>query len=464
MSYRRSALAGDMGSGLLHFGLGAFHRAHQAPFTQDAIEAAGGDWGIEAVAMRSANLAERLAAQGHRYTLVEQHSDGPRGREINVIRASHVLSANPGAVIARMADPAIQVVTATVTEKGYGVRPGSGALDLTHPAVRADLANPGRPTGLLGALRAGMAARRVAGLGGITVLSCDNLPSNGQTLRSVLLEFVARQDADLAEWIARECAFPDSMVDRITPASTDQTAVVAEALSGAPDGAAVETEPFSQWVIEDRFAGPCPAWAQVGVQIVAEVAPFELMKLRMLNGAHSLIAYLGVCGGLSAVRDVMAQPQLARLVRAQMDAAAQTLPPVPGMQTEAYADALVARFENRAIDHRCLQIAMDGSQKMPQRIFFAAQERLAQGLGAPTFAFATALWMHHIERAGANLSDPMAQALTGAMASGGVRGVGALPGIGGAGLFAHAGWVADVEAQLARIRADGALEAASWVL
>ncbi len=465
MSYRRSGLRGNLKTGILHFGLGAFHRAHQAPFTEDAIDASGGDWGIEAVAMRSPELVDALAGQDNRYTLIEQHPDGQQAREISVIRAAHVLPRSPWAVIGRMADPAIQVVTITVTEKGYGVRPGTGELDESHPAIANDLSATGHPEGLLGVLCAGLQARQAAGLAGLSVLSCDNLPSNGQTLRNALLQFSQRKNGDVTRWIADSCTFPDSMVDRITPAATKKTMALAGELSGHADIAAVETEPFLQWVIEDRFAGPRPDWAATGVQIVPDVAPYELMKLRMLNGAHSMIAYLGTCAGLTSVRDVMAIPELMRLVRVHMHAAAETLPEVPGLEPGAYADALVTRFENPAIDHRCLQIAMDGSQKMPQRLFFAAAERLQREVGVETFAFATACWLHHVERSGADaLNDPMAadllRAIAGADARASVVAVGSLPGIAETRLFEHPDWIEGVASALTMVRDHGALATA----
>lgn len=406
-----SPLPPDLRTGILHLGLGAFHRAHQAPFTQDAIAAAGGDWGIEAVSMRNPDLAERLNAQQGRYTLVERHPDGPRLSEISVIRRAHALPGNVASVAARMADPSIHVVTITVTEKGYCADLATRTLDRGAAGVAADLRATGEPRSLPGLLALGLSLRQKAGLGGLTLISCDNLPENGRLLAALVGEFAAATDSRLAHWIADNCAFPSAMVDRITPASSGETFALVEAETGSPDPVAVETEPFRQWVIEDRFAGPRPAWEAAGAEIVADVVPFEAMKLRCLNGAHSLIAYAGALAGLDAVRDVMAEDALAAMARLHMARAATTLPEAPGLDPAAYADALVRRFANPAIRHSCRQIAMDGSQKLPQRIFAPAREALAAGLPTDTFAFATAAWIAFVSDPDGPLDDPLADAL-----------------------------------------------------
>ncbi len=460
MTWKRSTLPADLGIGILHLGLGAFHRAHQAAFTEDAIAAAGGDWGIAAVSMRNPALANTLTAQRGRYGLIERHPDGPRLSEISVIREALSLPDDPVSVLARFADPGLHIVTITVTEKGYGVAPGSRDLDPAHPAIAHDLTAPGAPRGLIGVIAAGLARRRDAGLGGLTLMSCDNLPDNGELLRALVLAFTHRTDPTLAHWIEAECRFPNAMIDRITPAPTDDTRRLAQRITGHADAAAVETEPFRQWVIEDAFAGPRPRWDSAGAQIVADVAPFETMKLRMLNGAHSLIAYVGVIGGFAAVRDVMAQPRLARLVARHMADAATTITPTEGLDTHQYAEALSARFANPAIDHRCIQIAMDGSQKLPQRIFTPALLRLRRGLKVDSFAFATAAWLRHVELApSGGPDDPMRRELRGAMARGDagacVAAIGGLPGLSGQELFADPGWSDAVAGHLGRLRDRG---------
>lgn len=408
-----------MKTGILHLGLGGFHRAHQAAFTQDAVAAEGGNWGIEAVSMRNPALAEALNARGGRFTLIERHPHGPERIDMTVIRRAHALPGNAGGVAARMADPAIHVVTITVTEKGYGADIGARALNRSDAGVAHDLNTPEDPKSLVGLLCLGLAQRRAAGLGGLTVMSCDNLPENGRFLEAIVQEFAQATDPALAGWIEETCAFPNAMVDRITPAATDETI----ALAGG-DPVAIETEPFRQWVIEDRFAGPRPAWEAAGALIVPDVAPFELMKLRMLNGAHSLAAYLGALAGLPAMRDVMAVPELAHVIRAHMEAAATTLDPAEGLDPAAYADALIDRFANPAIDHRCLQIAMDGSQKLPQRIFAPTLVLLDRKHNTATYALAIAAWIQFAQgsdTAGNELplNDPLAEQIRQALARAG---------------------------------------------
>jgi fructuronate reductase len=441
---------------VLHFGLGAFHRAHQAAFTQDA-----GGWQIEAVSMRNPALSDALNAARGRWHLVERAPEGPRVREMTVIDRAHCLATDPVGTLARMADPEIQVVTATVTEKGYGFLPDTRRIDPDHPSVAPDLANPGAPRGLIGALVEGLRLRHAAGLGGLTVISCDNLTGNGHLLAGLVDDFARLRDPALAEWIAQTCSFPDSMVDRITPASTEATFAAVRDATGLDDPLAVETEPFRQWVIEDRFAGPRPPWETAGALIVREVAPYEVMKLRMLNGSHSLIAYLGAVCGLEAVRDVLVVPELRALVQRHMHAAAATLPPIPGFDASAYAADLIRRFENPAIRHLCLQIAADGSQKLPPRIFAPAADALAKGQDTATFALATAAWARFLQgraETGATLtpSDPLAGPLVAAATS--ATPVAALArtlGLQDRPPFTSAPWCALVEAHLSALRSKG---------
>jgi fructuronate reductase len=441
--------------GIVHLGLGAFHRAHQAAFTQDA-----GGWQIEAVSMRNPALSTALNAAGGRWHLVERAPDGPKVRAMTVIDRAHCLASDPAGTLARMSDPEVQLVTVTVTEKGYGFLPATRRLDPDHPSVAPDLADPAAPRGLVGALVEGLRLRRAAGPGGLSVISCDNLTGNGHLLSGLVQDFARRRDPALADWIARACSFPDSMVDRITPASSEATLAAVRDATGQDDPLAVETEPFRQWVIEDRFAGPRPAWEKAGALIVADVAPYEVMKLRMLNGSHSLIAYLGATAGLEAVRDVMAVPALRALVRRHMRAAADTLPAIPGFDPASYAADLLRRFENPAIRHLCLQIATDGSQKLPPRIFDPAAEVLSQGGSADAFALVTAAWIRFLQgrtHAGAPLAprDPLAGALMPA-AHRDPAAVGQVLGLAQRLPFASAGWRARVSDHLKGLQTLGA--------
>ena len=400
--------------GILHLGLGAFHRAHQAVLTQAAVEAEPGPWGIVAVNLRSAQVVRDLAAQDGLFSVVTRGAKGDSALVVGVTRGWLCAAEAPDAVLAHLADPDIRVVTLTVTEKAYGIDPATGGLDRTHLSVAADLARPDRPTGPLGFLVQGLRRRREAGVAPFTVLCCDNLPANGRVLRRLVLELAEALDPDLALWIGANVAFPSSMVDRIVPAATDETRARASALIGAEDVLAVETEPFIQWVIEDRFPQGRPAWDRAGAVMVRDVEPYEKMKLRLLNGSHTLIAHLGILHGLDYVRDVMAVPELAAQVHDHMKAAAATLDPGPGIDLDAYMDQLIARFANPAIAHRTIQIAMDSTQKLPQRILAPAVQALPQG--ADAFAHAVGVWIAALAHRG-QADDPRAAELMAAVAA-----------------------------------------------
>lgn len=382
------------GTGIVHLGLGAFHRAHQAVATDDALAAQGGDWRICAVSLRSTALAEALTPQNGLYTLIERGVEGSRARVIGAI--SNTIANDPAATLAALCDPAIKIVTLTVTEKGYGIDRTSGAHDPAHPAVAADLESPQAPSGVLGLLTAALAARRKAGAQPFTVLSCDNLPENGRLLRGGVIGFARAIDPGLADFIAAEVSFPSSMVDRITPATTDRTFADAADATGCIDLAAVETEAFSQWVIEDHFPQGRPAWEAGGAIFVSDVTPFERAKLTMLNGTHSMLAYAGFLSGHEFVRDVMEDGDLPALVRRHLDAAAGVLPALPEFDLGDYAAALETRFRNPSIDHATYQIAMDGTEKLPQRIFAPACAALAADRPIRPFAFAAAAWMRYV--------------------------------------------------------------------
>jgi fructuronate reductase len=296
-------------------------------------------------------------------------------------------------VLAYLASPYIHVVTVTVSEKAYGLHPVTGGLDDAHPAIAHDLAHPEIPVGAVGYLVAGLAARRDKGMRPFTVLCCDNLPSNGKVVRRLVLEMAERRDAELARWIREEVTFPSSMVDRIVPAATEDTRARAKSLLGVDDALALDTEPFMQWVIEDAFVSGRPAWEAGGALFVENVEPYEKMKLRLLNGSHTMIAHLGLLKGLECVRDVMAVPEFVAMTRDHMRAAAETLDPVPGIDLDFYMNQLIERFSNRSIAHRNIQIAMDSSQKLPQRIFSPTLDALADGSDGASFARVVGLWI-----------------------------------------------------------------------
>jgi fructuronate reductase len=382
--------------GIVHLGIGAFHRAHQAVFTEDAIEQGGGDWGILGVSLRSAGVRDQLVPQNGLYTLVERGPEGERLRQIGCVRGVLVAPESPAAVIEAIAAASTQIVSLTVTEKGYCHDPATGTLNDHHPDIVWDWANPSQPRSAIGFIVAGLAARRTAGSGGLSLLCCDNLPHNGALLARVVDTFARQRDPVLADWIAAHVTCPSTMVDRIVPATTADDIAALEQHLGVRDEAMVKAEPFRQWVIEDRFAGERPAWDRVGVQFVADVAPFELAKLRLLNGSHSTIAYLGQLAGYDFVHEAVADPHFAQLVRHLMAVeVAPTLPATPGMDLAHYQNELFERFANPALQHRTRQIAMDGSQKLPQRLLGTIIDRLAANQSIDALALAVAAWMRY---------------------------------------------------------------------
>ncbi|MBB5721532.1 fructuronate reductase [Loktanella ponticola] len=397
------------GCGIVHLGLGAFHRAHQAAMTDAALAADGGDWRITGVGLRSRTVVDALEEQNCLYTLLERDEAGVTGRVIGSI--AKAIAADPAATLAVLCAPETRIVTLTVTEKGYGIDRATGGPDTDNPVIAADLANLDAPSGVLGLLTVALSERRARGCDPFTVLCCDNLPDNGKFLKGGIVGFARLYDAGLADWIDGNVAFPSSMVDRITPAASDATLLDAQKLTGCSDLCAIETEPFTQWVIEDNFPQGRPAWEHGGAIFVDDVDKFERMKLRMLNGAHSMLAYAGFLSGHRYVRDVMANAALAKVVQRHLQAAAQTLEPLPMIDFETYAHDLEARFRNPAIAHETYQIAMDGTQKLPQRIFAPAMDAIAAGQSLRPFALATAAWMRYalgVDEAGKSydLRDP----------------------------------------------------------
>jgi fructuronate reductase len=312
---------------------------------------------------------------------------------IGCLKQLLVAPEGPQEVIEQIAAPATAIVSLTVTEKGYCHDPASGRLDWSHPDIRHDLATPGRPRSAVGMLVAGLGRRRSRQIAPPTVMSCDNLPANGRTLRDLVIAFAARRDGTLARWIEAEVAFPCSMVDRIVPATTAaDIAQIDEAIT-LHDAAPVVCEPFRQWVIEDRFAGPRPAWELAGAELVAEVAPYEEMKLRLLNGSHSAIAYLGFLAGFEHVFEVMAAPDFVAFLRRLMAEVAPTLR-VPS-DLDAYQATLIERFANPALAHRTSQIAIDGSQKLPQRLLGTIRDRLRADAPIDRLSLAVAAWVRY---------------------------------------------------------------------
>lgn len=409
--------------GIVHLGLGAFFRAHGAVYIEEAMSASGGDWGILGVSLQSSTMRDQLAPQGGTYMALELGPEGETLRHVQSVQDVLVARENPSAVLEAMANPGVRIVSLTVTEKGYCHEPSTGRLNMAHPDIVQDLASD-LPVSAPGFLVRALALRKARGLAPFTVLTCDNLPNNGQVVRGVVLDLARAVDPTLAAWIEAEGKFPSTMVDRIVPATKPEDVARMEALIGAQDAAPVFHEPFRQWVVEDDFVGGArPDLGAVGVQLVRDVTEYEHMKLRMLNGTHSALAYLGYLSGHETIADCMADPVLDSFVqRLWSQEIIPALTPPEGVALADYAKALHARYANPAIRHRTWQIAMDGSQKLPQRILGTLETNLAKGRPCPGLMLAVAAWMIYVrgtDLAGQpiEVKDPLAPALRAAATS-----------------------------------------------
>lgn len=402
-------------AGIVHLGIGAFHRAHQAVYTDDILQAGAQEWGIIGVSLRSPDTRDALALQDGLYTITVRSTAHEQVRVIGSVVQLLVAPENPQTVMDALCEPAIKIVSLTITEKGYCYAPATGTLDESHADVVHDLQEHNHPRSALGYIVEALRRRRQVGVAPFTVLSCDNLPSNGETLKRVVTRFAALRDPELAEYIAAHVAFPSTMVDRIVPATTDADRSAIVDATGVVDAWPIMTEAFSQWVVEDHFTSGRPKWEMAGVTFVQDVSAFELMKLRLLNGSHSTIAYLGYLAGHETVSDVMAAEGFERFIRDMMDEEiSSTLPKLPDFDLDHYKDQLIERFRNSSLKHRTWQIAMDGSQKLPQRLLGTIRERLAEGLSIDRLSMGVAGWMRYatgLDEKGATIdvSDPLVQ-------------------------------------------------------
>ncbi len=397
--------------GIVHLGVGAFHRAHQAAYVDECLAAGETGWGIIGASLQSASTHDALAPQDGLYTLAERGSNGEKLGVIGSIQSMLVAPQDPGKLLDALTDPAIRIVTLTITEKAY-LRNAAGNLDATHPGIVADLATPERPQTAHGFLAEALARRRAAGTKPFSILCCDNLPANGATLHRLLIEFARLRDAEVAKHIENDVAFPSSMVDRIVPATTDADRKRVSERLGVEDAWPVMTEPFRQWVVEDNFSSGRPSWEKFGVTMVRDVKPFEEMKLRLLNGAHSSIAYLGLLASHETVSAAFGDPAIRGFVDALWAEAIPTLPGDAGLEPQPYTADLAQRFSNTALVHRTAQIANDGSQKLPQRIVGTALDRLAAGASAHHLMLTVAAWIRAAEARGKTLpashfTDPL---------------------------------------------------------
>jgi len=397
---------------IVHVGLGNFFRAHQAWYTDHAPDAA--DWGIAAFTGRSATMAQALEPQDGLYTLITRSADGDSFDVISSVSAVHAAS-DHAAWLDYWRDPAVALVTLTITEAGY-LRAADGHLDVARDEVQADIAalraDPSAPVSTApGRIVSGYLARRESGAGQIAILPCDNLPENGPSLRAVLADLIDAVDPSLVDWVERNVAFGTTMVDRITPATTDEHRTLVLAATGQTDASPVPTEPFSEWVIQGDFPRGRPTWEAAGARIVADVVPFEQRKLWLLNGSHSLLAYAGSILGHETVGDAISDPVIRGWVEEWWDEASRHLT-LPESEIADYRRALIDRYENPNIRHVLAQIAADGSQKLPVRIVPTLRAERAAGrlpLGA---ARVVAAWVCHLRGLGAPVKDTSASEVT----------------------------------------------------
>lgn len=400
------------GIGVVHFGPGAFFRAHQAFFFDEAL-GQGGNWAISAAALRSTDMRDALRPQDNLYILAELERE-TRYRVIGAIKETLAGPGNRPALLDRLANPDTVIVTMTVTEKGYCLK-GDGSLDFDHGDIAHDMAQPLNPVSLIGHLVEGLRRRFKAGTAPFTVISCDNLVDNGHKLGRAVADLAEKQDPALAAWIREKVAFPRTMVDSITPATDDALRARVTAETGLQDAWPIQRERFTQWVIEDRFCNIRPDFAAIGVTLTRDVSAYDRAKLRLLNGPHSTLAYLGSLAGYETVAEAMLDADLAGFVRRLMlDDIRPTLNPDAGIDYPAYIDAILARFANPGIRHLLSQIAWDGSAKLPFRLFGTIAERLAAGAAVDRLALPVAAWMRFVRTKasdGTKLTDPLADAL-----------------------------------------------------
>ena len=406
-SYDRSKVTGS----IVHLGIGAFHRAHQAMFTDVVLSSGDLACGIVGAGVISADMKNALEPQDGLYALAEMGADSEKVKVIGSIVGLFGGTEDAGALLARMSDAVTRIVSITVTEKGYYLDLASGKLQLQAPAIAGDLAAPEQPKTILGLIVQALKNRKAAGVPPFTVMSCDNLPNNGKLAKAAVLAFARERDADLAAWIEANVCFPCTMVDRITPATTDADRVHVNALIGMEAAWPVVTEDFIQWVIEDHFTLGRPDWNIGGAIFSDEIERWENMKLRCLNGSHSTLSYLGQLTGRETVADAMQLPLITDILEPLWVEIREVLHAPKGVNTADYVDSLKRRYRNPALKHRTAQIASDGSQKLPQRLLAPLRDRIARGLASPAIATAVAAWMHFVVKtahAGSVLNDPMA--------------------------------------------------------
>ena len=401
--------------GIVHLGLGAFHRAHMAVYVERLLSRAP-QWGIVGASLRHPDVKQALTPQDGLYTVAVRDASGTKCEVIGSIIGILDGRTERARLLDLMSHPVVSIVSLTVTEKGYCHDPATGNLDERHPDIVHDLEDPRSPNSAPGMIVAAIERRRQAGVPPFAVMSCDNLPSNGRTAARIVTRLAELRSPELAEYIRGNVAFPSTMVDRIVPATTDADRYSISQTIGLEDAWPIVTEPFTQWVIEDNFPYGRPRFEDAGAQMVADVEPYERMKLRMLNGSHSTLAYLGYLAGHEYVADVMQAPGFGPLVRGLMTEEVIPTLHMPGVDLLRYRDELLARFANPALQHRTWQIAMDGTQKLPQRLLNTIRDRLRDGQPIVRLSLGVAAWMRYVMGADEkgqpiDVRDPMAARL-----------------------------------------------------
>ena len=385
---------------IVHIGFGAFHRAHQALFTDRLLNKGNSDWAIcEVNIVGGEELINDIRKQDHLYTVLEKGATSKQAYIIGSVKES-LLAPIDGieAILEKMADPVIEIVSLTVTEKGYCMLPGGAGLDLNNQLIKSDLSSPTKPMSAPGVIVEALYRRMQRGLKSFTALSCDNMPENGLVLKKAILDLANARDPELAQWIETNTTFPCTMVDRIVPAATAETLTeIQDVLGGMFDPCGIACEPFIQWVIEDNFVTARPNWNEVGAEFVDNVVPYEEMKLRMLNGSHSFLAYLGYLAGYEHINDCMndeAYKQATLSLMLQQQAPTLNVPPQVNLQQ--YAEKLIERFSNPSLKHRTWQIAMDGTQKLPQRLLDSIRWHIKHNSDFSLLALGVAGWMRYV--------------------------------------------------------------------
>ena len=409
-TYDRDSLT----AGIVHIGVGGFHRSHQAWYVdelltndQDTVQ----NWAICGVGLREGDreMAQMLKKQDYLYTLIIQHPDGKVEHRVIGSLIDFMLSLDdPQAVIDRMADEQTKIVSLTITEGGYNFDPATGEFDFSNTDVKHDLANPENPRTVFGYLTQALRQRRDAGLAAFTIQSCDNIEHNGDVARKMLLAFSGQLDSDLAKWIEDEACFPNAMVDRITPVTTDKDRETLTEKTGIVDKWPVTCEPFSQWVIEDRFAQGRPPWETVDAQFVDNVTPYETMKLRLLNAGHSVLGLLGSLHGHATIDECIADPLFSSYVRSFMDVeATPVLDPVEGIDLDSYKDTLIERFGNPSIKDDLSRICLESSSKLPKFLLPTVNENLERDGIVERSALVIAAWCFYSDRGASQQGDKL---------------------------------------------------------